>query len=113
MLTNVGAHFIGYMPSGASPEAPILKDPAEGFVSAGAASALFPVAQVGKTKKLPSVRDASPYLCFRIRSQKDGRVFVVGGFDPSCSVSEGAESHPRTAPCTCGAAFSWLSQRGE
>ena len=58
MLKDVGAHFIGYMPSGASPEAPIQKDPAEGFVSAGAASALFPVALVEKIKKLPSVRDA-------------------------------------------------------
>ena len=49
--------------------------------------AVIPVALVEKIKKLPSVRDASPYLSFRIRSQKDGHIFVIGGFDPSRSVS--------------------------
>ena len=89
ILKDVGAHFIGYMPSGASPEAPVAKDPTEGFVSAGARSTLFSAALIEKIRQLPSVLDASPYLSFRIRSEKDSHVFIIGGFDPSSHVSIG------------------------
>ncbi|HOL22392.1 MAG TPA: ABC transporter permease [bacterium] len=90
VLKEVGAHFIGYMPDTEPAGEKITKDPMEGFVAAGVHSMLFPVTLVEKIAGLPSVKDASPALCYRVRSDKDGHLFIIEGFDPSHKVSIGS-----------------------
>ena len=86
ILNRVGTHFIAFVPAHIPPcpECSV-KSPdeeSEGFVAYGVATNLIATSFVDKVKKLPTIYDASAYLLFRFKDQKDGHLFTVGGFDP-------------------------------
>jgi putative ABC transport system permease protein len=88
ILNRVGTRFIAFVPahipscpecSAKSPD-----EESEGFVAYGVATNLITniTSFVDEVKKLDTVYDASGYLLFRFKDQKDGHLFTVGGFDP-------------------------------
>lgn len=85
ILSGTGTHFIAFVPGttnpcpGCSMKCP--KSSAEGFIANGVNSAVFSENIVEQVRRIPSVKAAAAYLCFRFESQEDGHTFVVGGFD--------------------------------
>lgn len=60
----------------------------EGFVINTNTTRLLSLELIAKINALPSVKDASGYLMFRFRDPVSGRLFSVGGFDPSSRAAE-------------------------
>jgi len=60
----------------------------EGFVINTNTTRLLSLELITKIKALASVSDASGYLMFRFRDPVSGRLFSVGGFDPSSRAAE-------------------------
>ncbi len=60
----------------------------EGFVINTNTTRLLSLDLVAKIKALASVKDASGYLMFRFRDPDSGRLFSIGGFDPSSTAVE-------------------------
>ena len=53
----------------------------ETFVANSIVTKPLPLKFVGDIKKLPSVKEVSPFLVFRMRSVPDGHFFTIGGFE--------------------------------
>jgi len=89
ILGSVGTHFLVYMPweSGAKeyfiPKAPT----GEGFFAAGVFSDPFSPNIVKQIASIKEVKDASPYISYRMQGREDRQFFLIGGFDPASPVS--------------------------
>lgn len=55
----------------------------EGFVFQTTTTRLLSVALVDRVRRLADVKDATPYLLFRLRDDRDRHFLMVGGFDPA------------------------------
>ena len=103
VLTSTGTHFIAFVPlcSAACPvDAPA--GDAESFVANGVPATLFAADYVAKVGGLPTVKDASPFLLYRLKDERDGHLFTIGGFDPAS---------PTAVATTCCAATDVISGR--
>ena len=56
-------------------------DPEEGFVADGVKTGVIPAHILRLISKLPTVREASPFLWFRLKDPLNGRLFTIGGFN--------------------------------
>ncbi len=85
VLTDIGAHTIGFIPRCAADGCPAgALDPShEGFVVNGAPSDLISPAMVEMINQSPYVKEASPYMMFRVRATDGTGGWILGGFDPS------------------------------
>ncbi|MCX5708056.1 MAG: FtsX-like permease family protein [Candidatus Omnitrophica bacterium] len=93
VLATTGTHFIVFSVE-KQPCCPVnmSSECSEGFVAMGVSSKLIPAVYVENVKSLPSVKDASPFLLFRFKDDKDNHLFTIGGFDPGRAVSIGSTS---------------------
>ena len=84
ILHHLGTHFVTFTPCDCLADSPdaALESFEEGFVAAGAPTNMLPAALAKAAKGLPAVKDASPFLMYRIKSAADGQLFTIGGFDP-------------------------------
>lgn len=108
ILGSTGTHFIAFAPARAA-------EPLDGecvsFIAAGVPADLLPDAIVDEVKGLPTVRDAAPYLLFRIKDPDTRRTVTVGGFDPRNNLAVG------TTCCAAGdvlsGRFLWPGDKGK
>lgn len=98
LLHNIGTHFIAFIPSSQDkiqtatdngdiccPPQPM--HPLEGFVSGDTFTSLVSIQLVEEAKKIESISDVSPFLLFKIFDDDAGKIYTIGGFDPSNTVS--------------------------
>jgi len=93
ILQTTGTHFIVFSPSTFCCPLKAAEHKNQGtetFVAAGVTTQLFSSGMVDRIRALPGVKDASPYLSFRLKDPKDGHLFTIGGFDPGQPVSVGS-----------------------
>ena len=84
VLKSTGTHFIAFVPECVSTcPSDARNDQNEGFVANGVPAGLFSRDYVDRVSRLPTVKDASPYLLYRFKDPQDGHLFSVGGFDPA------------------------------
>ncbi|HUU16407.1 MAG TPA: FtsX-like permease family protein [Sedimentisphaerales bacterium] len=103
VLSGTGTHFIAFVPASMPQNSvKLLDEQNEGFIAMGVAAGLIHETFVGKVKQLPTVRDAAPYLLFRLKDPETQRTFTIGGFDPRNNLAVGT---------TCCAAGDVLSGR--
>ena len=90
ILRSTGTHFIAFVPICRDTcPATAATDGAEGFVANGVPSSLFPKDYVSKIAMLTAVKDASPFLLYRLKHPDDAHLFTIGGFDPSSKEAVG------------------------
>lgn len=86
ILNRIGTHFIAFVPARIPPcpecSAKSPDEENEGFVAYNVETNLITTSFIDQVRKLPTVREASPYLLFRFKDQKDGHLFTVGGLEP-------------------------------
>ena len=84
VLHHVGTHFITFAPCDCLANAPngVAENFDEGFVAGVTPTNLLPAALAKAAMDLPTVRDASPFLMYRMKRDADGQFFTFGGFDP-------------------------------
>lgn len=103
VLSGTGTHFIAFVPASMPQNSvKLLDEQNEGFIAMGVAAGLIHETFVDKVKQLPTVRDAAPYLLFRLKDPETQRTFTIGGFDPRNNLVVGT---------TCCAAGDVLSGR--
>ncbi|OQA05369.1 MAG: macrolide transporter ATP-binding /permease protein [bacterium ADurb.Bin374] len=98
IMSGTGTHFMAFVP--AKPEdatnpAPVIEDAQvgikvaldlsyEGFLANTVPTRVISKEKLDELLKFPElIKDASPYLLFRMREGTTGNVFSVGGFDPA------------------------------
>jgi hypothetical protein len=87
ILTSTGTHFMGYAPVCEPSCSAKVLDKDEGFYTNGTETRLLGLEVVDQANRLSSVKAAAPYLLFRFKNERDGRLFLVGGFDPRHSAA--------------------------
>jgi hypothetical protein len=90
ILSVTGTHFVAYAPYGAAgascADCAPAPDAAEGFVADTVWTGLLPLSALEQARALPSVRDASPCLLYRIGGQ-GADALTIGGFDTAAPVA--------------------------
>ena len=96
ILNSTGTHFVAFLPACEGACSSCVKQETsseyEGYVVNGTSTGLFPVDFVEEVLRLPSVKDAAPFLLFQFKDPVDGRLFTVGGLPPNHAIATGNTS---------------------
>jgi putative ABC transport system permease protein len=96
ILNNTGTHFVAFLPACAGACSSCAGQETqfenEGYVANGISTGLFPVDFVEEVRKLPTVKDAAPFLLFQFKDPGDGHLFSVGGLPPNHTIAIGNTS---------------------
>jgi putative ABC transport system permease protein len=96
VLNNTGTHFVAFLPVSAAACPNCSKQNSlfenEGFTANGVPTGLIQFDFFEEVQKLPTVKDAAPFLLFQFRDPEDGRLFTVGGIPPDHSIAIGNTS---------------------
>jgi putative ABC transport system permease protein len=93
ILSNTGTHFVAFVP--ACMGGCLLRDQmkslqeSEGFVANGIPTNLISKDFIEEVRKLPTVKDAAPFLLFQFKNPNDSLLMTLGGFDPRDTVAVG------------------------
>ncbi|MGD0785771.1 MAG: ABC transporter permease [Sedimentisphaerales bacterium] len=87
ILNSTGTHFVAFVPADKGLCPPCAANQArtqngEGFVASGTSTVLIDANFIKDVAAIKGVAQAAPFLQYRLRSDSNGPLFTIGGFDP-------------------------------
>jgi ABC-type lipoprotein release transport system permease subunit len=87
ILSNTGTHFISYKPLCCGLPYIDNNEEERNFIANGISTQPLPLSLINDIKKIPEVLDASPYLLYKLKDEKNGNNFLIAGFDINDSIA--------------------------
>jgi putative ABC transport system permease protein len=97
ILNSTGTHFVAFVPADKGSCSWCTNNQcrtqnSEGFVAAGTSTDLIDVNFIKAVAALADIRQAAPFLQYRLRSSIDNQLFTIGGFDLENKIVVGTTS---------------------
>jgi putative ABC transport system permease protein len=94
ILNSTGTHFVAFVPADKGLCSQCAANQArtqngEGFVASGVSTILIDANFIKDVAAIKGVKEAAPFLQYRLRSGGDGQLFTIGGFDPENKTAVG------------------------
>ncbi|MHB9132289.1 MAG: ABC transporter permease [Armatimonadota bacterium] len=80
VLSSTATHLLVFSPTTETCCHRLIDEKNEGFVANGRSTALLDDKLVDKVKEIPTVKDASPFLLFRMKDPVYGYFYTIGGY---------------------------------
>jgi putative ABC transport system permease protein len=87
VLSNTGTHFISFKPQCCG--LPYLPGKKQNFIANGIPAQPLPVSMLAEIKKIAEVKEASPYLLYKIYDDNNEKSLNIGGFEIESATTVG------------------------